>query len=770
MIRQIAITALAVSALASGQSPDAARSLFQTQCAVCHGDGHGTERGPNLVKSRKMRGWSASDTRALIRQGVPAAGMPAFALADAQLDLLAGLVRSWNASAAEAAAPGEASAGEAYFFGKGGCSGCHMANGRGLTVGPDLSTIGRDVTLEDLARAVREPSAQIKPGYQIVTAILAGDKGAVRGFARNRSQFNLQLVDLNGTHHLLAAKELASVRDEAGSLMPAPRCTEAECRDVVKFLATLTGPRVNAAARAFGSMGTGIPFARIANPRPGDWPSYHGSLTGNRHSPLTGITPANVHRLALQWVFPIAHNVIEATPLAVDGVLYVPGPNQVFAIDGRSGRTIWHYQRPRSSETRGDPAKGTNRGVAILGDRVFLVTDNAHLLALHRLNGQLLWEANLPEGLVSPNFGNTAAPLAVGDDTIVAGISGGDLGMRGFLSAYKASTGERIWRFFTVPAPGEPGSETWKGDALARYGGGGGTWMTGTYDPETDTVFWGVGNPYPAMNGDERKGDNLYTSGVIALQAKTGALKWHYQFTPHDLYDWDGGQTPLLANRMYRGRERKLMLQANRNGFFYVFDRTNGELLLAEKFSDRVTWASGIGKDGRPILAPGMEPTRDGAKVCPNVLGAANWPSVALSPGTGWFYVQSRDACGIYTKPPSWNPKPIPLEPGRMVLRALDIETGKRAWEVPQQGPADSWGGVLSTESGVLFYGEDSGALAAVDARTGKALWHIQTNASAELGDGHSWRSSPMTYSAAGRQYVAVTAGPNVLAFALPEE
>ena len=281
------------------------------------------------------------------------------------------------------------------------------------------------------------------------------------------------------------------------------------------------------------------------------------------------------------------------------------------------------------------------------------MTDNAHLLALHRVTGQLLWDVEITGGVTDKrNIGNTAAPLVV-NDLVVAGVSGGDLGMRGFLDAYKATTGERVWRFWTVPKPGEPGSETWQGSALAQFGGGGATWMTGTFDPETNTVFWGAGNPYPAMNGDERKGDNLYSDSLLALDAATGKLKWHYQFTPHDLYDWDAGQTPVIVNRRYRGQDRKLLIQANRNGFFYVFDRTDGKLLLAEKFVDRLTWASGIGKDGRPIVIPGLEPTRQGTKVCPNVLGATNWPSMALSPSTGYFYLMAREACGIYTKPPS---------------------------------------------------------------------------------------------------------------------
>lgn len=752
--------------LMNAASAQDARELFRNHCAVCHGgDGRGTERGPNLANNRRVRAQTVDQLRAVISDGIPGRGMPAFNLLPPdQLNAVTMLVRSFSAPASDSNPPGDRVAGERFFFGSGGCSNCHMSLGKGKAVAPDLSSIGRELTFVELDEAVRQPAARVKPGYQMATVRLQ-DGRSVRGFARNESRYNIQLQDLGGRFHLLSRNEVAAVTKEPGSLMPSSKCTAAECRDLLAYLSSLTGPPLNRKGLALETESVSS-FQEIVNPKLGDWPTYHGYISGNRHSALNQINPSNVKDLTLKWVFPINANTLEGTPVVIDGVMYVSGPNQVFAIDARAGRTIWHYYRPMSGESRGDPAKGTNRGVAVLGDRVFLVTDNAHLLAIHRITGALLWESDIAEGTDRRNVGNTAAPLVV-NDLVVAGVSGGDLGMRGFLDAYKASTGERVWRFWTVPKPGEPLSETWQGSALAEHGGGGATWMTGTFDPDTNTVFWGSGNPYPSMNGDDRKGDNLYSDSILALDAATGKLKWHYQFTPHDLYDWDAGQTPVLVNRRYRGRDRKLLLQANRNGFFYVFDRTNGELLLGEKFVDRVTWATGIGKDGKPIVVPGMEPTRDGTKVCPNVLGATNWPSMALNPDTGWFYLMTREACGIYVKPPSWNPRPIPLEPGQMFLRALDIETGKRVWEVPQIGPADSWGGVLST-GGVIFFGEDSGALGAVDAKTGKDLWHIQTNASAALGDGHSWRSSPMTFMAGGRQYIAFTAGPNVLCFGLP--
>jgi PQQ-dependent dehydrogenase (methanol/ethanol family) len=732
------------------------RELFSAKCAVCHGDGHGTERGPNLANSRRVRSRSVAELQAVIRDGVPTAGMPAFNLPESELKSVTAFVRSLSAPASEAGAPGNRAAGEQFFFGQGGCAGCHMAQGRGKAVGPDLSTVGRELTLDEIDEAVRRPSARIKPGYKVV-AVRLNDGRTVRGFARNENRYSIQVQDLTGQFHLLKQEQIAQTVHEPGSLMPATRCSEDECRDLTAFLSSLTGVGAGAPAMPAG----GLRFA------PGDWPTYHGDIGGNRHSALDQINASNVKSLAVKWIFPINLFALEVTPVVVDGVMFVTGPNQVFAIDAQSGRTIWNYRRDRSKEITGDPAKGTNRGVAVLGDRVFFLTDNAHMVALHRVTGAMLWDAKMPGGPQNNNYGSTSAPLVV-NDLVIGGTAGGDQGVRGFLAAYRVTTGERVWRFWTVPAPGEPRSETWKGTALAKFGGGGTAWMSGTYDAETDTLFWGVGNPYPAYNGDERQGDNLYSASVLALKPSTGELKWHYQFTPHDLHDWDGQQTPMVVNTRYRGKDRKLLIQANRNGFFYVFDRTNGELLLAEKFVDKLTWASGIGKDGRPILLPGAEPTREGTKACPSVLGGTNWMSTAFNPSTRLFYVMALEACGIYVKPPGWNPKMIPLDPGQKFLRAIDIETGKRVWEVPQIGPADSWGGVLSTAGGVVFFGEDSGAFAAVDAKTGKDLWQIQTNASTELGDGHSWRASPMTFLAGGKQYVAVAAGPNILCFGLP--
>ena len=306
-------------------------------------------------------------------------------------------------------------------------------------------------------------------------------------------------------------------------------------------------------------------------------------------------------------MFTIPHFPIQTTPIVMDGMMFVTGPNQVIALDPRTGREIWRYSRPRTPDLTGDAVQGDNRGVAILGDRVFYVTDNTHLIALHRVTGALLWEVVMP--LETMKYGGTMAPLVLGD-LIVAGVAGADEGILGFIAAYRASTGREVWRRWTIPSPGEPGYETWKGDAIKQ--GGGSSRLAGTYDPEADILYWTTGNPWPDFDGSQRIGDNLYTESVPALNPKTGEIFWHYQFTPHDLFDWDAVQTPMLVDREFRGRERKLLLPANRNGFFYVLDRLTGKLLLAEPFVEKLTWATGIGPDGRPKLIPGAVPTPDG--------------------------------------------------------------------------------------------------------------------------------------------------------------
>ncbi len=690
------------------------------------------------------------------------------------MNVLVAFVRSLTSVAAETEVPGDATAGAAFFFGKGKCASCHMVKGRGNPLAPDLSSIGDQRRLAEIEESLRNPSARIVPGYEVLTVTLR-DGRKIRGLARNESNYDLQLQDLDGRLYLLRSEEILVRVREDKSLMPPAEATAEEIRNLLAFLSRLSERGEAASATAAvpassaptGELPGSIAFERVREPKPGEWPTYHGHLSGNRHSALRQIHAGNVAQLAPRWVFSIAGSQrLQVTPVVVDGVMYITAANEAYALDARTGRQIWQYRRLRAKGLVGDAGGGINRGVAVLGDRIFMVTDNAHLIALHRVNGRLLWDVEMADH--RQNYGATSAPLVV-KDLVISGISGGDEGVRGFLAAYKASTGERVWRFWTVPAPGEPLSETWQGKDIEH--GCATTWLTGTYDPATDLLYWPTGNPCPDYNGDERKGDNLYSDSVLALKPETGQLQWHYQYTPHDLHDWDAQQTPMLVDAMFRGRLRRLLLHANRNGFFYVLDRTNGELLLAEPFVQRLTWASGIGPDGRPRVLPGTAPTPEGVKVCPAVEGATNWMSKAFNPETGLFYLMALEKCSIYKKSAEvWEPgksyyggatRQVPGEPGQKYLRAIDYQTGKIVWEYPQIGPANTWGGVLSTAGGVVFFGDDSGALGAVDAKTGKPLWHFHTSS--------LWKASPMTYMVDGKQYIAVAAGGNVLAFALPD-
>jgi alcohol dehydrogenase (cytochrome c) len=504
-------------------------------------------------------------------------------------------------------------------------------------------------------------------------------------------------------------------------------------------------------------------FRRVTSDK--DWPTYNGDPGGNRYTTLTPIDKDTVSRLAPRWVYSIpGAGQLQVTPVVVDGIMYVTAPNECFAIDAGSGRQIWHFRRARTPGVAGGWA---NRGVSVAGDRVFLMTDHAHVIALNRFTGAMLWDTALADW--QKNYAASSAPLAAGN-LVITGVAGGEHGANGFVAAIDQETGKEVWRFWTVPKPGEPGSETWKGKDIEH--GGAPTWFTGSYDPSLDIVYWPTGNPSKEYNGDDRQGDNLYASCILALDRKTGALKWHYQFTPHDLWDWDATQTSVLVDADWEGRPRKLLLHASRNGFFYVFDRASGTRLLSTPFIKNLTWASGIGADGRPVKLPNQAPSPAGTKVCPSQDGATNWYSPSYNPATGLYYVQTNEKCSIYTKTDqgAWesgktylggSQRTAPDPKPQRILRAIDIRTGTIAWELPQYGSAQSWGGTLTTASGLVFVGEDSGALLALDARTGKPLWSFQTN--------QSWKASPMTYMFDGKQYVAVAAGNNIIAFAIQD-
>ncbi len=599
--------ALFIAALFSAAAASQTMPVTYTKlCAGCHGDSAtGTDRGPGLINARSLRSRSETQIRQIIRQGTRG-GMPAFPLPEAQLNPLAAVVRSWNASAFDAKSAGDLVAGQQFFESR--CLACHMVRGRGASNGPDLSNIGRELTVAEIEQTLTNPSSRkgqrngaACPSWAfcpddpwgVVTVSLKNFE-KLRGFARSRGQHDLQLQTFDGRQHSLTDSDYTEIETEKGSYMPALSASAAERTNLVAYLSTLNGITTGPSLQGAGPI-TAAEIRKIHQPAPGEWPGYHGLPSGNRHSPLTQINKGNATQLTPAWSYSLPHLGLQTTPLVADGIMYVTGPNQVCALASDTGREIWCYTRPRGDATKisGDAAKGAQRGAALLGDRIFFTTDDAHLIALNRLTGALMWQVFLPE---SPGaFGSTAAPMVVGD-LVISGIAGGDGPLRGFLAAYRATSGEQVWRFWTVPKRGEPASESWGGKAIET--GGGATWLTGSYDPASDTLYWPTGNPFPDTDGRERQGDNLYTDCVVALDAKTGKLKWHFQFTPHDLWDWDATEPLVLVDTQFKGRDRKLLLQANRNGFFYVLDRTNGEFLLGAPFVKRLTWASGLDPQG----------------------------------------------------------------------------------------------------------------------------------------------------------------------------
>jgi alcohol dehydrogenase (cytochrome c) len=543
---------------------------------------------------------------------------------------------------------------------------------------------------------------------------------------------------------------------------------------ILLTLAACTGLFIPAAAGQRSELPSSATSTRIdvrpdelsSQPVGANWLSYNGDYSGRRYSSLREINRENVQQLRAEWVFHASGaDDMEVTPEVVDGVMFVGVQNDVFALDARTGRSIWHYSRPTTDGLIDDAAQHHNRGVGILHSRIYLETDNAHLLCVDGRSGHLLWDTPYAEG--NKNYGATSAPLVIRDKVLV-GTSGGDDGVRGFLAAFDAQTGKLAWRFWTIPGPGEKGSSSWPGDLYLH--GGGTTWMPGTYDPELNLVYWGTSNPSPDFSGDLRPGDDLYTDCVLAIDPERGTLKWYFQFTPHDLFDYDATETPVLVDDVYEGEARKLLVEANRNGFIYVLDRVTGKFLAAHRFAGKLNWAKGVDRDGRPIRS-GIAPTPQGAVICPGFSGATNWYSPSYNPDTHLMYFLSLDECAMFL-----SKKPEPFAEGRTyyatgvrhapgttrqkTLLAFNVRSGKFAWKYPQTAGGRSSSGVMSTAGSLVFFGDDQQSFEAVDAVTGEPLWHFAT--------GQDIHASPMSYAVDGKQYVAIAAGTDLFAFALP--
>lgn len=518
-------------------------------------------------------------------------------------------------------------------------------------------------------------------------------------------------------------------------------------------------------ARSTATIRTHVPFERLVRSasEPQNWFTYSGSYASERFSALAEINAGNVADLRVEWVYQTSPGLVETTPIVVDGVMYLTEPpSTVTALDARTGRRLWRWDANVPDKTLNIGFPRVNRGVALLDETVFVATLDARLVALDAESGIERWSTVVADNSVG--FAMTGAPLAI-DGKVIVGVAGAEAGIRGFLDAYDALTGELVWRTYTVPAPGEPGSETWSGNAWEH--GGGSTWLTGSYDPDLNLIYWGTGNPGPDWNGDVRPGDNLYTCALLALDADTGDIRWHFQFTPHDVHDWDATEIPVLVDLEWEGRQRELVVMANRNAFYYVLDRETGEFLHGQEYSKQ-TWAEGLDEDGRPIVIADTEPTAEGNVVWPSLQGATNWFSPSYSPLTETLYVPVRHMGATYYKAAAEYEAGRPFMGGGEqamagddawgYVKALDIRSGDIKWEYRVLTPL--WNGLMATGGGIVFGATNEGNFFALDAETGKSLWDFQAGAPA--------RSNPMSFELDGRQRVVMHAGNAVFVLSLP--
>ncbi|MDG0999018.1 MAG: PQQ-dependent dehydrogenase, methanol/ethanol family [Gammaproteobacteria bacterium] len=508
-----------------------------------------------------------------------------------------------------------------------------------------------------------------------------------------------------------------------------------------------------------------VTWERLKNTKaePQNWLTYSGSMSSQRYSELTSINSQNINLLELKWSYQIPEiDRAETVPLVVDGIMFITeAPSNLTAVDAQTGRVYWRYEHELPEDLRICCGRN-NRGVAILGETLYMSTLDAHLVAVDARTGNLLWDKEVADH--QAGYSKTAAPLIV-KDLVVTGIAGGEFGIRGFVDAYNAETGDLVWRTYAIPGEGEPGNETWSGSSWKT--GGASTWLTGSYDPDLNLIYWGTGNPGPDWNGDVRLGDNLYSDSALALDADSGAISWHFQFTPHDVHDYDSIQIPILADIEISGIQQPVMMWANRNGFYYTINRETGKFILGKPFATQ-TWAKSLDLNGRPIRVPGMAPTYEGIMVSPPIVGATNWYSPAFSEQTGLFYVTAFDGeqeffkrdeeyeegerftggGGRYTQP---------MDAFHSAIRAIDPSTAEIAWEFPIMPRSSA--GISTTAGGLLLTGSADGYFFALDALTGKELWHISL--------GGRVHAAPMTFAVDGEQYITIAAGNVVYTFGL---
>ena len=726
--------------------------LFARNCSACHGDTAKGGRGPDLTSGQWKHGNTDDDLVRNTIRGIPGTQMPAIALSETDARKIVAHLRTLTPDAATAT--GDAARGEQLFFGGAHCATCHMYGGRGDILGADLTQIRARLPAAGIASQLRAP-------LQRTTARLPGGT-AVSGFQKNQDTFTLHLLDDRRQWHFLNKlniQELTTTAQPHGATLN-PNDRDDILAYLLKGEQTYAPPPQWKPAADFN-----VTFARLthSSAEPRNWLSYWGDLRGTHYSGLRAITPTNVPRMQSVWTHQLGGSTVETTPIVVDGLMFVTGPlSNVTALDARTGQQVWKYSR-RLPPVASHCTVMTNRGVAVLGDRVYLATLDMHLVALDAKTGHVVFDVEQAD--YRSGVSNTHAPLAI-DGKIILGVTAGECALTGFIDAFDAATGKHLWRTFTTPQKGDPNRKTWVPESAADVGGVP-TWMTGTYDAELKTLFWTTGNPGPDFDGSVRGGDNLYSCSVLALDPETGRLKWWFQFTPHDVHDWDGTQTPVLIDGVIKGKPRKLLVTAQRNAFYYVLDRETGEFVAGQAFAKQ-TWAKGLDAHGRPIVLPDTTPTPQGNLVCPDAAGAANWGSPSYDPATGFFLVSVREACAVYTSVTK-TPEPgkgytgggaeVDSNGAPGAVRALDALTGALRWNFPLH-EGSSATGVLATAGGVAFASSNDGNLIALDSRTGQYLWHYYTGARIV--------ASPMAYAVDGRQYVAVASQSAIFVFALP--
>jgi len=747
-------------------APAAGRALFDSTCAACHGTGATGGRGPNLTSGRFVHGSGDYDIFTTIRGGVAGSEMPSFAQLPADdVWRLVTYIKSLSGGGPAQLASGDARAGEAIFLGAGNCLSCHEVNGRGSDLAPDLSAEGQNSIAAIRAGVLH--GARPRPGLRPrLLEVTMTDGRKFRGLTRAEDSFSIDLEQPDGKLLLLDTKDIAS-KTVAGSTTPANTLSPAQVDDVVAYLAGLKSRDFSQTAKS--SPAPIAPYDRLlhAQAQPQNWMTYWGSYDGHHFSTLDQINTANVGSLTARWVAPlIGESILESVPLVVDGVMYVSGsPGEVYALDARTGAQLWSFRRKQDIKNPYQ-INPFNRGVAVLDGRVFFGTLDDNLIALDAHTGHELWEKRLADTMLGYTL--TGAPLAL-NGKIIVGVAAGESGVQPWLEAFDPANGNKLWHFDIVPQPGDKNFGTWAGDSWKT--GGTSSWLTGSYDPETNTLIVGTGNPVPDYNPALRKGDNLYSDCILGLDADTGKLKWYYQNTPNDGHDWDSTQDMVLADQVIDGKPRKLVLHADRNGFFYVLDRTNGKFVFAKNYV-RQTWNLGFDKDGKPKVDPKSIPNYAGQVVFP-ATGGTNFEAPSYDDGTKILYLTYADGPTLAISAPAVN------EPGKEYLgrgagtlppgtpaadqgiMALDTTSGTVKWKFPLTvGSLKT--GVLATSGGLVFAATGEARFVALDAVSGKPLWNFRT--------GQPMSASPISYEVDGKQYVAVASGNLLLSFSLPDK